>query len=163
MFNKLIKNKRVLVALAAVAALAVAGIAYGYLTTTGSGGGSGNVTAINSTLSLSVAQPDLTALGQTQSVAISATNTNTNGQAEYFSGISSMSVATSAAALANKCPTGSFTLDTPSTTAQDIPADSKAHQVGTVNVTFVDLASEAQNGCLLASSQPAVSYSENSN
>lgn len=148
-------RKRVIGALAAITVLAIAGgAAYAYLTSSGSGTGTGNVSASTSPLSLTFSQPSFTALGQSQTVTISATNNSSS--AEYFTGLTSFSASPSDT---STCPAGSFVGGTPSTTAQEIPAGSTV-AVGTASVTFTDLSSAAQNGCL---GSGTVSYSANSN
>ncbi|HET9720571.1 MAG TPA: hypothetical protein VFP55_10870 [Solirubrobacteraceae bacterium] len=134
--------------------LITGGVAYAYLASTGSGTGTGNVTASSSNLVLTFSQPDFTKLPQTQTVNIYATN---NGQSvEQFNGLTAFSVSSTNS---TTCPGGSFVAGTPATTAQEIPADGAAHLVGTVSVTFTDLA-QAQNGCIGSGSS---SYSASSN
>jgi hypothetical protein len=150
MFTKLIKNKRVLVALAAVAALAVAGIAYGYLTASGSGGGSGNVSATTSAMTLSVSNaPALTIIGDTESYEITASNPGASP--EHVTSISVTSITPSQAATTAGCPAGTFTAGPTTTTGYEVPAGTVSTPgtavVGHVPVTFNDLA-VAQNGCL---------------
>jgi hypothetical protein len=153
MFRRFTK-KRAWVALTAVLALAITGAAVAYLTSTGGGTGSGNVTATSQSLSITFSQPALTHIGETQSVGIYATNSGTSP--EYFSGLTAFSVGS---ADTTKCPTGSFTAATPTTTGQEIAADSAPHQVGTVSVTFNDLQA-VQDGCV---GNGTVAYSASSN
>lgn len=136
-------KSRTIVALTAVAALAIAGAAYAYLTSTGGGTGSGNVTASSTALNITFTQPDFTVLPQSKTVAIYATNSGSS--VEYFKSLTSFSVSSTDS---TKCPTGSFVAGTPSTTAQEIPADGLPHQIGTVSVTFTDLTTQAQDGCI---------------
>jgi hypothetical protein len=145
MFNKLIKNKRVLVALAAVAALAVAGIAYGYLTATGAGSGEGSVTSSTQELTLSITKaPALTHIGDAQEYEITASNTGKSP--EHVSAITVKSIGPSATATTEGCPTGSFSAGTPTTTGTEVPAEGSA-VVGHVMVHFDDVTTAAQNGC----------------
>jgi hypothetical protein len=142
------------IATLSVLALLTSGVAYAYLASTGSGTGTGNVTASSSNLVLTFSQPSFAQLPQTQTVNIYATN---NGQSvEQFNGLTAFSVSSTNT---TTCPSGSFVAGTPSTTAQEIPADGAAHLVGTVSVTFTDLA-QAQNGCLGSGTS---SYSATSN
>jgi hypothetical protein len=135
-------TKKRVIALAVVASLAVAGGAYAYLTATGSGSSTGNVTATAPALTISFSQPDFTVLPQQQTVNIYATNTGTS--TEYFTALASFAVTSTDT---TKCPAGSFVAGSTSTTAQEVPAGAKV-LVGTVPVTFTDLATAAQNGCL---------------
>jgi hypothetical protein len=145
MFNKLLRNKRVLVALAAVAALAVAGIAYSYLTATGAGSGSGSVTSSTTALTLSISNaPALTHIGDEQTYDITATNTGKSP--EHVSAITVKSIGPSAAAATAGCPAGSFSADAPTTTGTEVPAEGEA-VVGHVKVHFNDVTTAAQNEC----------------
>ncbi len=129
-------------AISVLALLAIGGAAYAYLSSTGNGTGAGNVTASSSPLVLTFSQPDFTKLPQTQTVSIYATN---NGQSvEQLNGLSSFSVSSTNT---TTCPAGSFVAGTPSVTAGEVPADGSPHLVGTVSVTFTDLA-QVQNGCI---------------
>jgi hypothetical protein len=144
MFNNLLKNKRVLVALAAVAALAVAGIAYGYLTATGEGGGSGTVTSSTQALTLSISNaPALTHIGDEQTYQITASNTGKSP--EHVSGITVSSIGPSTAAATAGCPAGSFSADAPTTTGAEVPAEGTV-VVGHVVVHFNDV-NAVQDAC----------------
>lgn len=147
-------RKRAAGLLSVIAVMAIAGgAAFAYLSSSGSGTGTGNVSASTSPLALSFSQPAFSALGQTQTVAISATNNGSS--AEQLNGVS----VTVSSTNTSTCPAGSFVAGTPSITAQEIPAGQSV-QVGTMSVTFTDLSSAAQNGCL---GTGTVSYSATSN
>lgn len=154
MLRKLLK-KRTVLALSVVAVLALAGGAYAFLSSTGSGSGSGSATIATSGLNITFSQPAFTALPQTQTVTIYATNTASN--AEQFNSLTNFSVGS---ATGSGCPDGSFTnAAAPATTAQEIPADGQPHQIGTVDVSFNDLA-VPQNSCL---GSDTAAYSASSN
>lgn len=152
--RRMFASRKRAVALLAVLALMTGGIAYAYLTATGTGSGTGNVTAAAKPLSLTFSQPDFTKLPQTQTVNIYATNTGQSIQ--QFNGLTSFSVSSTNS---TTCPAGSFVAGSPSVTAQEIPADAAPHLVGTVSVTFTDLA-QAQDGCI---GTGTASYSATSN
>lgn len=152
--RRMFSTRKRIFATLSVMALLTGGVAYAYLSSTGSGSGTGNVTASSSNLVLTFSQPDFSKLPQTQTVNIYATN---NGQSvEQFNGLSAFSVSSTNS---TTCPTGSFVAGTPSTTPGEIPADGSPHVVGTVSVTFTDLA-QAQNGCIGSGTS---SYSATSN
>jgi hypothetical protein len=159
-----ILRKRTAVAVSVVAALVVAGSAIAYLTASGSGSGSGSVSATASAMTLSIsAAPALTRLGDTESYEITASNPGTSP--EHVSGITVGSIAPSAAAATAGCPVGSFSAGTPTTTGTEVPAATDATHPGTavvghVDVTFNDVTTAAQNGCL-GSGTVAVSLSSN--
>jgi hypothetical protein len=147
-------RKRAAGLISIIAVMAIAGgAAFAYLTSSGSGTGTGNVSASAPPLAITFSQPDFTALGQTQSVAISATNSGSSAEK-----LNSVAV-TVGPSNTSSCPAGSFVAGSPSVTAQEIPAGSTV-QVGTVSVTFTDLSSAAQNGCI---GTGTVSYSATSN
>ncbi len=140
--RRMFSTRKRVIATLSVLALLTSGVAYAYLTSTGAGAGTGNVTASSSNLVITFSQPDFTKLPQNQTVNIYATN---NGQSvEEFNGLTAFSVSSTNS---TTCPTGSFVAGSPSTSATEIPADGAPHQVGTVSVTFTDLA-QAQNGCI---------------
>lgn len=141
--RRIFATRKRAIATLSVLALLTGGVAYAYLASTGSGNGTGNVTASSSNLVLTFSQPDFTKLPQAQTVTIYATN---NGQSvEQFNGLTSFLVSSTNS---TNCPNGSFVAGTPSTTAQEIPASGAAVAVGTVTVTFTDLPTQAQNGCI---------------
>ncbi len=144
MLRNLLKNKRVLVALAAVAALAVAGIAYGYLSASGTGSGSGSVTSSTQALTLSISNaPALTHIGDEQTYEITASNTGKSP--EHVSGITVSSIGPSTAATTAGCPAGSFSAGAPTTTGIEVPAEGTAI-VGHVVVRFNDV-NAVQDAC----------------
>lgn len=148
-------RKRTVVALSVIAVLAIAGgTAFAFLTSTGTGTGTGNVTASTSPLALTFSQPAFSALGQTATVDISATNSGTSP--EQFTGLSSFSVAPTST---TSCPAGSFVAGTPSVSSTSVPAGDTV-PVGTVSVTFTNLTTAAQNGCI---GTGTVTYSATSN
>lgn len=147
-------RKRAAGLISVIAVMAIAGgAAFAYLSSSGGGTGTGNVSASTKPLVITFSQPDFTALGQTQSVAISATNNGSS--AEQLNGVS----VTVSPTNSGTCPAGSFVAGATSVSAQEIPAGSTV-QVGTVPVTFTDLSTAAQNGCL---GSGTVSYSATSN
>jgi hypothetical protein len=135
-------RKRVIIPLGIVAALAVAGGAIAYLTTSGSGTGSGDVSATNSTLTLHVTSSPIATLGGTSPVTITADNAGTS--AEHVSGVTLSAVP----ADTTTCPAGSFTAGPVTVTANEVPAGATGFQIATSNVTFNDLTTASQNGCL---------------
>jgi hypothetical protein len=135
-------RKRVLIPLGIVAALAVAGGAVAYLTTTGSGSGTGDVSATNSSLTLHTQPVSIATLGGTAPVTITADNPGTS--AEHVGGVT----ITAAPADTTTCPAGSFTAGPVTVTANEVPAGATGYPIATSNVTFNDLSTAAQNGCL---------------
>src|SRR6058998_1867764 len=113
MLRRLIRKKRLLVALSAVAVLGTAGVVFAYLSTTGSGSGSGTVTASTSNLTLTSDVPALTKLGDSQTLTVKASNSGGSPQAVP-------SVKITVAPHDSACPAGSFSVGSSGASSDDV-------------------------------------------